>query len=124
MAASARDATPAAAPTRSSNTSVLKPLGFAAAGTGIAALAVGGVFGVMSLGNSADAKAACALDGPCGSAQAVDQASSAQSQATASTVFLSVGLALAGVGAALIVLAPAPERGALRHIRSLASGSF
>ena len=77
----------------SSGTSPLVYVGF---GTAIAGVAVGSVFGIMTLGKGSDAKTACP-SGACVSQSAADDAKSGQTTGTNSTIGFIVG----GVGAAV-----------------------
>ena len=77
----------------SGGTSPLVYLGF---GTAIAGVAVGSIFGIMTLGKGSDAKSACP-SGACKDQAAVDDAKSGQTLGTLSTIGFLVG----GVGAAV-----------------------
>lgn len=72
------------------------PLVYVGFGTAIAGVAVGSIFGVMTLGKGSDAKDACP-SGACTSQTAVDDAKSGQTLGTISTIGFIVG----GVGAAV-----------------------
>lgn len=72
------------------------PLVYVGFGTAIAGVAVGSIFGVMTLGKGSDAKTACP-SGACTSQTALDDAKSGQTLGTISTIGFIVG----GVGAAV-----------------------
>ena len=96
-AAEAAAATTGAGPEGGSGgTSPLVYVGF---GTLIAGVAVGSVFGVLTLGKGSDAKAACP-GGACESQSAADDAKSGQTFGTISTLGFIVG----GVGAAVGII--------------------
>jgi hypothetical protein len=78
---------------QSSGTSPLVYVGF---GTALVGVAVGSIFGVMTLGKGSDAKTACP-SGACTSQSAADDAKSGQTYGTISTIGFIVG----GVGAAV-----------------------
>jgi hypothetical protein len=85
-------------------------------GVGVAALGVGGVFGVLALGSYADADAACPTHQGC-SNQALDQRDRASLQANIANVGIGVGIVGIGVGAVLLITGSgkeAPQAGKVR----------
>lgn len=93
-----------------------RTLGFAIAGLGVAGIAVGAVTGLMAVGKSNDAKAKCKGDGPCPVKSAVDDANSAKTFATVSTIGFIVGGVAAGAGAVLIFTAPSGKKTGVRIV--------
>lgn len=103
-------ATPSPAPpgadTDKSDGSGQRTLGFVIGGIGVAGLAAGAVTGLMAMGKSSDAKAACPNDGSCASRDAVDASESAKTLGLVSTIaFVAGGVGLAA-GATLVFTAP------------------
>lgn len=76
------------------------PLVYVGFGTAIAGVAVGSIFGIMTLGKGSDAKNACP-SGACKDQSALDDAKSGQTLGTISTIGFIVG----GIGAAVGVYA-------------------
>lgn len=72
------------------------PLVYAGFGAAVVGVAVGSVFGIMTLGKGSDAKAACP-GGACTSQQAADDAKNGQTFGTIATI----GFIVAGVGTAV-----------------------
>lgn len=81
-------------------------IGFVVAGVGVAGVAVGAVTGLMAMGESSDAKAACPNDGGCANRAAVDASDSAKTLGLVSTIGFAAGGALLVGGAVLILTAP------------------
>jgi len=88
--------------------SALKTVGLVMAGSGIASLAVGTVFGLSAKNKNDDAAKLC-TGSVCSSQRALDLTDDARSAATVSTVTLIAGGALLVGGAALFLLAPSRE---------------
>jgi hypothetical protein len=86
----------AAAPATDSSSGGTSPLVYGGFGLAIAGVAVGSVFGIMTLAKGSDAKTACP-SGACTSQKAADDAKSGQTLGTISTI----GFIVAGVGAAV-----------------------
>lgn len=93
-----------------------RTIGFAVAGLGVAGLAVGAITGLMAMGKSSDAKDVCKDDGRCSSRSAVDDANSAKTFATVSTIGFIVGGVAAGAGAVLIFTAPSGKKTGVRIV--------
>lgn len=100
------------------NDDALKPLPFVVGGVGVAALGVGGVFGVMALSSNDEALERCG-GGTRNCPDAALEAESARDrEALLSTVFVSVGVIGVGV-AAVLLLSPAGESGAAKSANFL-----
>ncbi len=84
-----------------------RTMGLVAAGVGVAALGVGGIFGLMSMGKGSDADdpARCDSNNQC-DADGIELRKDARSLGNLSTVFVIVGAALGAGGAALFFTAP------------------
>ena len=93
-----------------------RTLGFAVAGLGVAGIAVGAITGLMAVGKSNDAKTKCKTDGVCPVKSAVDDADSAKSFATISTIGFIIGGVAAGAGAVLIFTAPSGKKTGVRIV--------
>jgi hypothetical protein len=102
-----RVATPAAAPTPGTWTPVRK-VGLATLGVGAAALAVGGVFGILAKvkldasNNDGCSGNTCPLNG-------FDERTTARTDGTLSTVFFIAGAAVAAAGGSLLLFAPSKK---------------
>jgi hypothetical protein len=83
-----------------------RTLGLVAGGAGVAGIAVGAIFGVLSKGTYDDAKTHCPAGPASCDAQGVQGGDSAHTQATVSTVGFVAGAVLLGGGAALYLTAP------------------
>jgi len=84
----------------------MRPVGFAAGGVGIAALAFGAVAGFVAIGGRDDAVKNCPQYPSVCTAAGTDANETAQGWATASTLGIGAGVLLLGAGAALVLLAP------------------
>jgi hypothetical protein len=83
--------------------------GFIVGGVGVAALAVGGVFGLSALSKHSDAKSACP-GGVCASSADADTQSSARSAARIADIGFVLGAIGVGVGAYLVLTDPGPSK--------------
>jgi hypothetical protein len=83
----------------------LRAVGLALGGAGVAAIAVGAVFGVEAISKRSAAKDACPSQS-CSSLLAVQQNNTAKTDALASNIFIVVGLAALGGGAYVYLVAP------------------
>lgn len=103
-------ATPAATPpaeTTPQGMSTMKILGLTAGGLGVAGVAVGSVFGVLTLSAASQQKTDCGSASSCSShAQALSDHSAASTDGTVSTVSFVAGGVLLAVGAVLFLAAP------------------
>ena len=81
-----------------------RALGLATGGLGLVGIGLGAYFGVRALDSKSDGEAHC--NGKYCDAAGLDLMDSGKSQATAATVSLAIGVALAGAGAALVITAP------------------
>ncbi len=90
-----------------------KTLGFVVGSIGVAGLAAGSVFGVMTLARNATAKSDCTLpDGNCPTSAGVNASKDASTYATISDVAFGVGLAGVAAGVILVLTAhPSPPAG-------------
>jgi hypothetical protein len=87
-----------------------KTIGLVVLGVGVLGLGVGAVTGLMAMGKSADAEAACPTDGRCSDRAAVDAADSARTFGLISTIgFIAGGVATVG-GLTLFLTAPDGNR--------------
>jgi hypothetical protein len=86
----------------------LRTAGFIGAGTGVALLATGLIFGEMAISDASDVRKACPAT-PCSNAAAVSKNETAGAFADASTGTLIAGGALVAAGALLILLVPTPK---------------
>jgi hypothetical protein len=92
---------------RDTETSPLRTVGFITAGVGVAGVAVGSVFGVLTLGKKSDVEAHCK---PNCDGTGTDAQSAGKTFSTVSTVsFIAGGVLLAG-GITLIVISPKAEK--------------
>lgn len=84
-----------------------RTIGLVVAGVGVAAIGVGGIFGLMSMGKGSDANdpARCDANNRC-DAEGLELRKDARSLGTLSTVFVVAGAALGAGGAALYLTAP------------------
>ncbi len=98
------DQPPASEPA-SSPMSSRKIAGFVVGGIGVAALAVGGVFGVRAITQSSEAKKLCPQTS-CDNPKAVETNDSAKVSAIVSDIGLGAGIVGVGVGVFLLVTAP------------------
>lgn len=106
---------PTAAPTlapesgdsREPNGKSQRTIGLVVAGVGVAAIGVGGIFGLMSIGKGSDADdpARCDSNNQCDAA-GIELRKDARSLGNLSTVFVIAGAALGAGGAALFFTAP------------------
>jgi hypothetical protein len=83
----------------------LRAVALALGGAGVAAVAVGAVFGVEAISKRSEAKDACPGQ-TCSSLLAVQQNNAAKTDALASNIFVVAGLAALGGGAYLYLVAP------------------
>jgi hypothetical protein len=83
-----------------------RTIGFVLAGTGAAAVTLGGIAGALAISKRSDAASQCADYPSRCSAQGVSVNASAQAWATASTVSVGVGVAVVAAGIVLILTAP------------------
>ncbi len=91
--------------------STQKTIGLVVGGVGVAALGVGAVFGVLSMGHKSDVDKACDPQNGCSQAGA-DASKSAVRTGNASTGFFLAGALLAAGGVALFLTAPGLATGA------------
>jgi len=87
--------------------------GYATVGVGAAAVVVGGVFGLFTLGKKSDLEDACPRYPVCAESQRANATSlddDARTNATISTVALAAGLGLVAVGTALVLFSPTERR--------------
>jgi hypothetical protein len=96
-------------------------LGWIIGGTGVAALAVGGGFGVASLASYHDASTACPTHKDCGAA-AMSARNSAEVSAWVSNVAIGLGIVGVGVGTWIIVLSARGREPATRISIRVAPG--
>ena len=81
-----------------------KIIGYAVGGAGIAAVAVGAIFGVRALSKNSDSDQLCG--NPCASQAGLDANRDARSAATVSNIAIGVGLAAVITGVVLYLTAP------------------
>jgi hypothetical protein len=91
---------------RSSGSSTFRVIGFTAGGVGVVGLAVGVVSGLSAISLSRKSKRSCPNSGICADEDARNDADSARSAATISTIGFVAGGTLLAAGIALVVLAP------------------
>jgi hypothetical protein len=96
---------PAAEPSAHETGTSLRAVGLAMGGAGIAAVAVGAVFGVEAISKRSAAKDACPGQS-CGNLLAVQENNTAKTDALASNIFVVAGLAALGGGAYIYLVAP------------------
>jgi hypothetical protein len=77
-------------------------------GVGVAALAVGGSFGLMALASDSDAKEACAHRRTGCSDEALELEKERDSRALISTIGVATGLVGIGISSVLLLTAPTP----------------
>jgi hypothetical protein len=91
--------------------STQRTLGYLAGGLGLAALATGGVFGVLALGSKSNAEGQCSPDLSVCNRAGVDAMGRANDQALLSTIGIVAGAALVAGGAVLLLTAPSAKVG-------------
>lgn len=96
-----------------------RAIGFIVAGVGVAGLAVGGVTGLMAMGQNNEAKDKCPNEGACANKEGVDANESAKSLGLVSTIAFGAGAALVIGGAVLIFTAPKGPSKEARAVRIL-----
>jgi hypothetical protein len=101
--------TPAAPDAAQAEASSTRTIGFVVGGFGVAALGVGGYFGVQALSKGSDAKAACPTTS-CTSAAGVGNSDDAHTAATIANIGISVGLVALGIGTYLVLRSPAQSK--------------
>lgn len=99
------------APGTAEGGSIQKPVAIALMSAGALGLGLGTFFGIRTLSLAADAKSLCRTGTDCADYRgAQDRYDSGKGTATASNVFFGLGLAAAGAGVVLYVLAPSAAK--------------
>jgi hypothetical protein len=111
---------PASAVARSPSaepSSARRTAGYAVAGLGVVAVAVGGIFGFQAISKESDSDALCGS--PCASAEGLQDNSDARKLATMSNVFIGAGLVAIAGGLVLVFTSPSRPRNAATLFRPL-----
>jgi hypothetical protein len=118
---------PAQSPPAETRASSVEPLPWVIGGAGVAALTVGGVFGVMALSSNAEAERLCNGGTRACPDGSIEKESDRDREAMLSTIFVSVGVLGVGVAGVMLLTSSASETSDSREWLSvdlgLAAGS-
>ena len=113
----------AGAQTDEGSGSTLRTIGWAAGAVGIVGVAVGGVSGLIAIGQNDKSKRVCPNDGLCADDTARSENASARTAATISTIGFIAGGALLAGGVALVLAAPAASSASAASASSSSSSA-
>jgi hypothetical protein len=100
---------PAQSPATETGKSSVEPLPWVIGGVGVAALTVGGVFGVMALSSNSEAKRLCNGGTRACPDSSLERESDRDREAMLSTIFVSVGVLGVGVAGVMLLTSSASE---------------